>query len=124
MSTWQLASAPSSVAVIVRPTSRMKASSGCGVLELVVEYDSLNPRTAPRQALRLAFVRAIDLKVVFALSLAFEAIPERLAVLLVAVTMVFEQAAALLRQRDGVLAGAGHTNGRNQPLFAQVSQVA
>jgi hypothetical protein len=93
-------------------------------LELVVEEDALNPRPALGQALRLAFVGAIDLEVVFEFPLAFEAIPERLAVPLVAIPMVFEQGAAVLRQCHGMLARPGHANGPDQPLLAQVSQVA
>ena len=93
-------------------------------LELVVEDDALDASAALRQALSFAFVGAIDLEVVFQLPLAFDAVPERLAVTLVAVSMAFEQASALLRQRDGMLAGAGHTNRLNQPLLAEMPQIA
>jgi hypothetical protein len=57
---------------------------------------------------------------VFPFAFAFEAVPERLAMALVALTMVFEQAPALLRQGDGMLAGAGHANRLDQPLLAEV----
>ena len=50
--------------------------------------------------------------------------PERLAVALVAVAMVFEQAAAVLRQRHGVLTRAWHPNRFDQPLFAKMPQIA
>jgi hypothetical protein len=59
-------------------------------LELVIEDDSIDTCATVPEALRLAFVRAIDLKVVFELSLAFDAMPERLTVTVVAVTMAFE----------------------------------
>jgi hypothetical protein len=93
-------------------------------LELVVEEDALNPRPALSQTLRCAFVGAIDLKVVFQLPRPFEAIPERLAVTLVAVTMLFQQAPPLLRQRDRMLARSRDTNDPNKPLFAQMPQIA
>ena len=93
-------------------------------LELVVEHDAVDVRTAFRQALRGAFVGAIDLEVVFELPFAFDAMPERLAVTLIAVAMVFEQAPAVPRKRDRMLARARHSNGLNQSLFAQMSQVA
>ena len=93
-------------------------------LELVVEDDPFHPCAAVRQPLRVALVRAIDLDVVFQLALAFEAVPERLAVALVAVTMVFEHAASFLGQRDGMLAGAWHPDGLDQSLLAEVSQAA
>lgn len=60
----------------------------------------------------------------FELSFAFDAMPEGLAVTLIAVAMVFEQASAFFRQRDRVLARARHSNRLNQSLFAQVPQVA
>src|SRR5439155_20411940 len=93
-------------------------------LELVVEEDAFDVRATLSQAFRGAFVRAIDLDVMFEFPLAFDAMPERLAVTLIAVAMVFEQAAPFLRQRDRVLARARHSNRLNQSLFAQVSQVA
>ena len=89
-------------------------------LELVVENDPFDARITLRQPLRRAFVRAIDLEVVFQLPLPFNATPERLAVTVVAVTMVFEQAPAVFRQRRGILARAGHPNHLDQPLLAEV----
>src|SRR5437667_11657187 len=47
-------------------------------LELVIEDDSIDPGAALAEALGCAFVGAIDLEVVFKLSVAFEAVPERL----------------------------------------------
>ena len=93
-------------------------------LELVVEHDSFESRAALCQALRSAFVGAIDLDVVFELPFAFNAVPEGLAVTLIAVAMVFEQASAVLRQRHRMLARARHSNRLDQSLFAQMSQVA
>ena len=93
-------------------------------LELVVEADAINPGAAVGQALRFAFIGAIDLEVVFQLALAFDAIPERLAVTLVGSAMVFEQAAAFLRQRDGIFTGAGHPNRFDQPFLAEMPQIA
>jgi hypothetical protein len=92
-------------------------------LELVIEDDSIDTRPTVCQALGGAFVGAIDLEVVLPLSLAFQAIPKRLAVTLATVSMTFEEAAACLRQRDGMFAGAGHASCLNETLFAQVPQV-
>jgi hypothetical protein len=59
-------------------------------LELVVEDDTIDAPVTVLQALRSAFVRAIDLDVVCELSLAFNAMPEGLTGTLIAVAMVFE----------------------------------
>jgi len=76
-------------------------------LELVVEDDAVDACAALRETLCSAFVRAINLKIVFKLSLALEAVPKRLTTTLVAVTMMFEEVAAFLCERHGVLARAG-----------------
>jgi hypothetical protein len=93
-------------------------------LELVVQNDALDSRTALLQTLRLAFERAIDLNVVFELPLAFNARVEGLAAFPVAVTVGLEQAAAFLRQRYGVVARAWHTGRLDEPLLAKMSKVA
>jgi len=93
-------------------------------LELMIEDDAIDARAALREALCRPFVRAIDLQVVLKLSFAFQAIPERLAARLVAITMTFEKAAALLRERHSMLARARHPNGLDQPLLAQMSKIA
>jgi hypothetical protein len=62
-------------------------------------------------------------EVVFALALAFQAMPERLAAFLVTVPMALEQALSFSRQRDCVLARAGHPMRLDQTLFPQVSEV-
>ena len=48
-------------------------------LQLVVEYDAIDPRAAPFQALCFTFERPIDLDVVFEFSLPFNARVEALA---------------------------------------------
>jgi hypothetical protein len=90
----------------------------------VIEHDPLDPRVTFGEPLRSAFVGAIDLEVVFELAFAFDARPERLAVALVAVTMVFEQPSAFSRERDRMLARPGQSDRLDQPLFAQMPQVA
>jgi hypothetical protein len=93
-------------------------------LELVVENDAIDARPALVQALCFAFERSIDLDVVLQLPLAFDARVERLAAIAVAVTMALEQAAALLRQRNGVVARAGYSSCLHQPLPTEVAKVA
>jgi hypothetical protein len=61
---------------------------------------------------------------VFQFPLAFDACPERLAVALVAVPMVFEDATTVGRQRHGVVTRTGHPNRLDEALFAKVSEVA
>src|SRR5947209_5552721 len=92
-------------------------------LELVVEDDPFHAPAAVSQALCFAFVCAIDLEVVFPLPFAFKAVPERLAVALVAASMMFEEAPTFLRQRDGMLARAGHPNRFYEPLLSEMPQV-
>jgi hypothetical protein len=92
-------------------------------LELVVEKHSVDAGAAFGQAFCGAFVGAINLEVVFTLSLAIEAMPERLAVTVVTVTVVFEKAFAFSCECDRMLAGAGQTNRLNQSLLAQMAQV-
>jgi hypothetical protein len=93
-------------------------------LELVVEDDAIDPRAALFQALGFTFERPIDLDVVFEFSLAFNARVEGLAAFPIAVTMALEQAAALLRERHGVVARAGYTGRLDQPLLTEMTKVA
>ena len=93
-------------------------------LELVIEYDTVNVFTAGFQDRRFALERAIDLQVVFELALSFDALPEGLAGFVFAVPVAFEKALAGLRQADREFPGAGHADGFDQPLLAQVSQIA
>ena len=112
-----------SVVVVAVPIALMQPALVL-TLELMVEHDSFELRAALCQALRSAFVGPIDLDVVFELPFAFNAVPEGLAVTLIAVAMVFEQASAVFRQRHRMLARARHSNRLDQSLFAQMSQVA
>jgi hypothetical protein len=91
--------------------------------ELMIQHDPLDPRVTLGEPLRGAFVGAIDLKVVFELPFAFDACPEGLAVTLVPVPMVFEDATAVGRQRHGVVARAGYSNRLHEALLAEVPQV-
>ena len=81
---------------------------------------------APRSRRRVLglFVRAIDLEVVFEFPLAPQARVERLRVLVIVVAVALEEAAPVLRQAHRMVAVSGHARGLDQPLFAQVSQVA
>jgi hypothetical protein len=72
----------------------------------------------------IAFVRAIDLDVVLQFPLTFDTRVERLGVLSVAVPMMLQQTPPFLRQGDCVFPRAGHAHRLNQPLLAEVSQVA
>ena len=60
---------------------------------------------------------------VFPLPFAFKAAPERLSVTLFAASMMFEEAPAFLRQRDGMLARTGHPNHFHQALLTEMPQV-
>jgi hypothetical protein len=84
-------------------------------LELVIEHNSIDPDVALCQALCLAFVGAIDLRVVFELPFAFEARIERLARLLAAVSMRLEQVAAAVREDDADVPPAVDANGLTSP---------
>ena len=72
-------------------------------LELVIEHHPIDARAALFQALGFTFEGAIDLDVVFQLPLALNAGVERLAAVLIAISMALEQAAAVLRQRHGIV---------------------
>lgn len=89
-------------------------------LELVVQDDAIDAGAAVLQALRFAFERAIDLDVVFELPLAFNARLERLAALLIAISMALKQASSVSRQGHGVISRACYSGDLNQPLLAQV----
>jgi hypothetical protein len=93
-------------------------------LELVVEDDAVDACAAGLQALRLALVGAIDLQVVFEFALAFDTVLERLPPILIAIPMALEKAASVLRQRHCGLAVTGHPDGLDEPLFAQVPEIA
>lgn len=93
-------------------------------LELVVEANPLDVCAAVRQALRGAFVGSVDLDVVSELALTFNAMPEGLPGIPVATAALFEQVSSVSRQGDGMLARSGDANRLDQPLLAQVPQVA
>jgi hypothetical protein len=50
--------------------------------------------------------------------------PEGLAGTLIAVAVAFDQAPAVLRQRDRMFARSRHADGLDEPLLTQMSQVA
>jgi hypothetical protein len=81
-------------------------------------------RTAVQETILGLFVRAIDLKVVFEFPFAPQARVERLRVLVIVIAVALKEAAPVLRQAHRMVAVSGHARGLDQPLFAQVSQVA
>ena len=91
--------------------------------ELVVQHDAIDSRAALLQALRFAFERAIDLNIVFELPLAFNARVERLAVLLIAISMALKQASAISCQGHGVISRLRYSGDLNHALLAQVPQI-
>jgi len=91
--------------------------------EFVVEDDSLDARAARLEALSVAFVGTMDLDVVFKLALAFDTVVERLTAARLAVSVMLEQAAASLGQRNHVLTVARHANGLDEPLLTEVAEV-
>lgn len=92
-------------------------------LELVVQNDPIDARVALLQTLRFAFEGAIDLNVVFELPLAFNARVERLAAILIAVSMALKQASSVSGQGHGAISRPGYSGDLNQPLLAQVPQI-
>jgi hypothetical protein len=93
-------------------------------LQLVVEDDALDVRTAVQETVLGLFVRALDLEVVFEFAFAPEARVERLRVLVIVIAVTFKETAPVLRQAHRMVAVSGHARGLDQPLFAQVPQVA
>jgi hypothetical protein len=93
-------------------------------LELVVEDDPLDACAALEQARRGVFVGTVELEIVFQLSLAHEAGVEGLMAPVVVVPMLLEQLTSRLGQDDSVVAVARHPHSLDEPLFAQLSQVA
>jgi hypothetical protein len=93
-------------------------------LQLVVEDDALDVRAALQETLLGLFVRAIDLEVVFEFPFASEARVERLRMLVLVIAVALEETAPVLGQAHRMVAVSGHARGFDQPLFAQMSQVA
>jgi hypothetical protein len=92
-------------------------------LQFVVEDHPIDTGATRLQALGVAFIRAMDLEVVFQLALAFDAVVERLTVARVAVSVMLENVPTGLRQRDRVLTVTRHANGFDEPLLAEVSKI-
>src|SRR5262249_46576256 len=93
-------------------------------LELVVEHDSIDAHAALQQALLGLFVGSVDLGVVFQFARAHKAPVERLMTLLVWVAVMFEKAAAFLREHHRMIAVPGHADGLDQTLLSKMSEVA
>ena len=93
-------------------------------LQLVVEDDALDVRTAVQETVLGLFVRAIDLKVVFEFPFAPQTRVERRLVGPIDVPMALEKTAAVLGQVYRMVAVSDHARGLDQSLFAEVSQVA
>jgi hypothetical protein len=92
--------------------------------QLMVEDDALDVGTAVQEAILGLFVGAINPEVVFKFTRARQASVEPLEVILVGVSMALEETASLLRENHRGIAIAGHARGLDQPLLAQVSEVA
>jgi len=93
-------------------------------LELVVEDDAFDVDVALEEAGLRVLVGPVDLEVVLQFARSRQARVERLLVLVVAVPMVLEKAAAVLGQDHGLVAVPGQANGLDEATFAKVSEVA
>jgi hypothetical protein len=93
-------------------------------LELVVQHDPLDVGAALEEPRLGLFEGTIDLQVMLQFALARQACVEGLVVLVVAISMTLEEAAAILGQDHRVIAITRHADGLDQPLFAKVSKVA
>ncbi|OFW08217.1 MAG: hypothetical protein A3H96_23680 [Acidobacteria bacterium RIFCSPLOWO2_02_FULL_67_36] len=93
-------------------------------LELVIEPHALDLEAARLEPRGLALVGAVDLGVVFELALTLEACVERLPMAAPAAAVRFEQVPATLGQHDRMFAMSGDARCLDQPLFAEVSEVA
>jgi hypothetical protein len=93
-------------------------------LELVVQDDALDVRIACVEPLGDGQIGGIDLGVVFALALAFEARVELLANILVAASMGLQEVPAAVREHDRDVAPAVQPDGTDESLLAQMTQVA
>jgi hypothetical protein len=93
-------------------------------LEFVVEPDAIDARAALLEAFGFAKIRAVHMDIVLDFPRPFKTGAERLSMTLVALTMALQKAAAFLREHDGGLAIPGHTHGLDQPLLAEMTEVA
>jgi hypothetical protein len=90
----------------------------------MVEDDAFDVRATLLETCCCAFVGPIDLDVVCEFPLAFHAMPEGLTATLIAIAMVLQDTSPFFGERDRVLARARYSNGLNQSLLPEVSQVA
>jgi hypothetical protein len=93
-------------------------------LEFIVEDHALNAGVTFFEPVRDAEIRLVDLRVVFELAFSFEPRIELLARVLVAASMRLQQVTAAVGQDDGDVAAAVEPNDADEPLLAQVAQVA
>ena len=93
-------------------------------LQLVVEDHALDVRAPLLKAFCFTLIGTIDLDVVLPFPLTFEPGVERLLVPVVAVSVTLQKTPSLLRQHDRMVAIARDASGFDQPLFAQMPQVA
>jgi len=93
-------------------------------LQLVVEDDAIDTGTLLLQATGDVEVRVIDLRIVFELPRPFEARIEGLAATLVRIAMPLQKLTAVLSQDHAMVAVTRNPNCLDQPLLAEISQVA
>jgi hypothetical protein len=93
-------------------------------LELVVEDDAIDADAPLGQALRLALVCGVDLRVVFELARAFETRIKRLGRFVVAISVRVEEVAAPVGQGDGDVTSTVEADGVDKALVTQMSEVA
>lgn len=95
------------------------------MLELVIQNDAVDVGLALSELLRFAKVRLVDLRVVFDLAGLDQPRIELLAVLLIAVrAMRVQEIATTVREDDHMVPMTVEALSSNQPLFAQVAEVA
>ncbi|OFW26029.1 MAG: hypothetical protein A3H97_11395 [Acidobacteria bacterium RIFCSPLOWO2_02_FULL_65_29] len=107
-------------------------------LQLVVQDDAIDSRTALLEALGFALVRPVDLRVVLDLTWLLQLrveplspvvlVPATAALAVAAAGVLFpmrlQQILAAVRQDDDAMAVAGERNGANKTLLAEVTKVA
>src|SRR5207249_8255884 len=93
-------------------------------LEVVVEDHALDAGVTLFEPVRDAEIRPVDLRVVFELAFAFEPRIELLARVLLAASTRLQEVTAAVGQDDGDVAATVEPNGADEPLLAQVAQVA
>jgi hypothetical protein len=94
-------------------------------LELVIEHDAVDVDLALSKPFRFAKVRLVDLRVVFDLAGLYQPRIELLAVLLIAVrAMRVQELATAVREDNDTVSVTVEPLRSDEPLFAQVAQVA